>query len=161
MDPTTEEMDKFYEEPRRNKMDEEQPVALSSEAVQLGQKYFEIRNKKAELEKQINDLDAERDMIANQLKKIMEDVGMQRFNLKEIGTFYLQASFYPKIVGDPVKVIAWLDEQGFGDVAPRTIKGPAFKEMYKNNVENDKPLPPPDLVEAFTDVGVRLRASKK
>lgn len=142
-------------------MSEDTPVHLSSEAVTLGERYFELRVQKNKLEAQINDLDAERDLIAGQLKKIMEDVGLQRFNLKEIGTFYLQATFYPKIVGDPVKVIAWLDEQGSGDIAPRTIHKPAFKELYQNNAENDRPLPPPDLVEASTDIGLRLRASKK
>lgn len=158
MDPTTEEMDKFYEEPKEEKMDE--PVQLSSEAVTLAKKYHEIREEKQGLKSRINDLDAERDQIAASLKKIMEDVGMQRFNLKAIGTFYLQASFYPKVIGDPVKVIEWLDAQGAGDIAPRTILKPAFKEMYQNNAENDKPLPPLDLVEAHTDIGLRLRGTK-
>jgi hypothetical protein len=141
-------------------MEENEPQVLSSTAVELANKYHKVREEKRELEARINDLDAERDQVAIELKKIMEDVGMQRFNLKGIGTFYLQASFYPKVIGDPVKVIEWLDSQGQGSIAPRTISKPAFKEMYQNAAENDKPLPPPDLVEAHTEVGLRLRGAK-
>jgi hypothetical protein len=141
-------------------MAENEPEVLSSTAVALGQKYHEIREQIRGLEKQINDLDAEKDQVALELRKIMEDVGMQRFNLKQIGTFYLQATFYPKVIGDPLKVIAWLDGQGASNIAPRTIHKPAFKEFYQSAAENDKPLPPPDLVEAHTEVGLRLRGTK-
>lgn len=136
------------------------PVVLSSEAVKLARRYHEIREQVRGLEKQINDMDAEKDQVAIALKKIMEDVGMQRFNLTGIGTFYLQASFYPKVIGDSVKVIEWLDAQGVGNVAPRTIQKTAFKEFYQDAVENDKPVPPADLVEAHTEVGLRLRGAK-
>jgi hypothetical protein len=135
-------------------------VPLSSEAVSLAKRYYEVRQQKAVLDKQVEDLKAERDMIAQQLQKIMEEIGMSKFNLKEIGTFYLQATFYPLVTGDPVKVIEWLDGQGHGSIAPRTISKPAFKELYQQLVDGDKPLPPPDLVEAHTEVGVRLRATK-
>lgn len=138
----------------------EEPTVLTSEAVNLAKKYHELREEIRSLETKINDLDAEKDQVALALKKIMEDVGMQRFNLSHIGTFYLQASFYPKVIGDPVTVIQWLDEQGAGNIAPRTIHKPSFKEFYQQQMENDKPLPPADLVEAHTEIGLRLRGVK-
>lgn len=138
----------------------EEPTVVTSEATTLAQRYHAVREKKRALEAEINDLDAERDQVAGELKKIMEDVGMQRFNLKGIGTFYLQASFYPKVIGDSAKVIEWLDQHEAGNVAPRTIQKTAFKEFYQNSVENDKPVPPAELVEAHTEVGLRLRGAK-
>lgn len=157
MDPTTEEMDKGREEAPEQKAG----LFISEDLMKHARRYHEIREMKRALEAQVADLDAERDQIGEEMKSKMGELELQKFNIKGIGTFYLQASFYPKVIGDPVKVISWLDEQGAGDIAPRTIGRTAFKEFYQDRVENDLPVPPVELVEAATEVGLRLRGSKK
>lgn len=135
-------------------------LPLSQDVLQYANRYHEIREKKRELEAQVADLDAERDQLAELIKKTMDELNLQKFNLKNIGTFYLATSVFPKVVGDPDKVIAWLDEQGAGNIAPRTISKPAFKEMYQDRLDKDLPVPPADLVEMTTDIGLRLRGEK-
>lgn len=140
-------------------MKSEEPVALSSEAIQLARKYAEICTKKDELNKQLDDLKAEQDMVAVDLKNKMEEIGLQKFGLEGIGTYYLQTSFYPKILDQDV-IIDWLDKNNLSTIAPRTVKGPAFKEMYQERMEKDLPLPPAAAVDAHSETGVRLRRVK-
>lgn len=140
-------------------MKSEEPIALTSEATQLAKQYHAGRQRKDELTKQLDDVKAELDMIGEDLTKKMEELGLQTFKLEGLGTYYLQTSFYPKVL-DAEKVIDWLDKNGQSNIAPRTIKGPAFKEFYQERVEHDQPIPPPDLVEASSNTGVRLRRAK-
>lgn len=134
---------------------------LSSQTVEYAKKYASLKHQKDQLDLQVKDIEAEMDLINIEMVRTMEEVGMQRFALDGIGTFYLATNFYPKIVGDSAKVIAWLDAQGANTVAPRKINIPALRELIEERMEKDQPVPPADLVESHSETKVRLRAVGK
>ena len=128
--------------------------------VSFAQRYAVIKAEMAELKEKVKLLDGERDQINVAMTGIMESMEMQRFSIEGLGTFYLQSVFYPKVVGDPEKVIAWLDGEGAEAVAPRTISKTRLKELIEERLEKDQPVPPTELVECSTTVEVRLRSQK-
>ena len=138
---------------------EEKPTALNSETLALADKYHEIREKKRAAEKVVDDIKAEEDMVRTTLTNKMEELGLQSFKVEGKGTFYLQTSFFPKVI-DEAKMIDWLDKQGATNIAPRTIHKAAFKEFYQERLEKDLPLPPAELVDAHSETAVRLRGAK-
>ena len=133
--------------------------ALSSEAVQLAKKYASLQATKKELEAQKKDVEAEMDQVNAVLKDKMVEMELQNFKLEGLGTFYLQTSFYPKVV-DREKLIAWLDERQLSTTAPRTVHLPSLREIYQDRAEHDQDLPTAEMVEAHSSTDVRLRAAK-
>jgi len=132
---------------------------LSSKTVENAKKYASLKRQKDELDRQVKDIEAAMDMINIEMVKDMEDVGMQRFMLDGIGTFYLATNFYPKVIGDASKVIEWLDGEGVSSIAPRKIHMPALRELIEERMEKDLPVPPADLIESHSETKVRLRSA--
>lgn len=132
---------------------------LNSQIVSLARKYAETRDKIRGLEAQVNDLDGEKDLIAAELLKLMQELEIQNFKIDGVGTVFLQTSFYPKVL-DEGKMINWLDKNGLTNIAPRMVHKAAFKEMYQERVEKDLPLPPPELVDTHSQTIVKLRGAK-
>jgi len=131
-----------------------------SRSTILAKRMYELRTQKLELETQINGLDAELDQIRTELTEVMSELGIQKFALDGIGTFYLATSIYPKI-SDSDRMIVWLDDNGCGNIAPRKIHVPSLKEMIETRMAEDKPVPSADLIEMTSETSVRLRMSKK
>lgn len=138
----------------------ETPISLDSRSTELAKRMFELRSQKAALELEVNELDSQLDQVKAELTQIMQDLGVQKFGLNGIGTFYLATSIFPKIL-DNDQMIQWLDNNNRGDIAPRKIHSPSLREMMEGNLEKDLPIPPVTLVEMTTDVSVRLRLAKK
>lgn len=137
----------------------EPPKVLNSETTELAKKYADVCKREKAIKAQRDDIKAEKDMVAVELTKKMQEIEMSNFKLEGLGTFYLATSFYPTIL-DQEKMIDWLDKQGQTSLAPRTIQKTAFKEFYQERVEKDLPLPPAELVDAHSETGVRLRGAK-
>lgn len=133
---------------------------LDVSTVSLAKKLAELRGKKQVLDAQVNEVDAEIDQVKLDLTTRMEETGMRKFQVAGLGTFYLQASFYPKIVGDKDELIAWLDNGGASEIAPRTVSVTRLREFYEERLEKDLPVPPINLVDATSQVSVRFRQSK-
>ena len=89
----------------------------------------------------------------------MEDLGIQKFGLDGMGTFYLSTNIYPKIA-DTDRMIDWLDEHGKANLAPRKVHIPSLREMVETNMKEDLPVPSSDLLDMTPQVSVRLRVSK-
>jgi hypothetical protein len=132
----------------------------NDKATNLAKEMYKLRKEKQALEVQVNEIDSKADQIKIELTNIMTDLGMQKFGLEGIGTFYLSTNIYPKIQ-DQDALILWLDEHQKGDIAPRKVHMPSLREMFETNLEKDLAVPPPALVDMSTEVSVRLRMTNK
>lgn len=135
-------------------------IQSDSRSTELAKKMYELRTKKAEIEAQVNALDAELDQVRSELTTIMTDLGVQKFALEGIGTFYLSTAIYPKLL-NPEALIAWLDANGKADIAPRKVHTPSLKEFIETRMEQDLPVPGSDLLDMTPETSVRLRVSNK
>jgi hypothetical protein len=128
-------------------------------STELARKMYQLRLKKQEIENKVKDIDAELDQVKLELTKIMEDLGVQKFALDGIGTFYLAVNVYPKILDDN-QLISWLDANNLSTIAPRKVHVPSLREMFEQRLQDDQPVPT-NLVDMTPQTSVRLRASKK
>ena len=129
----------------------------------LAKRYAAISAQVREADEILKELKGQKDQLANSLKEEMERLDLQKFQLAGLGTFFIQSMFFPKVVGDPVKAIEWLDAQspdvGQG-VAPRTVNNSRLKDYIKDLMENDQPLPPTDLIESASITFVKMLKAK-
>lgn len=136
---------------------------LSPMVLDLARKYAEAKKGIEALEKELEPIKALKDQLQESLKNEMEREEMQKFQINGVGTFFLSSRFFPKVVGDEVKAIEWLDAQGEDvgqGVAPRTVSKTRLAEYIKDRLENDQPLPPTDLIESSTQVFVKMLKAK-
>lgn len=133
---------------------------LNSKIVDLARRYFNVRVQVDQLKKEIKELGAERDQLADALKSQMELEELTKFSLSELGTFFLQSMFFPKVVGDPDKAIEWLDENGAGMIAPRSVDNKRLKEFIEERLANDGALPPAELISSSSIISVKMIKAK-
>lgn len=133
---------------------------VTSELETLARRLAQIRTSKEDLDNQLEELNAEEDMIKVRLKELMESLEMPKFHITGAGLVYFQTSFFPKIVGDPIKTIEWLDDHEGKDISPRKINQARLKEYYEERMGGDLEVPPSELVEAKTVAEVRFRQDK-
>lgn len=133
---------------------------IDSHSTELAKRMYELRNEKQELESKVKDVDAQLDQIRQELTQIMENLGIQKFGLEGIGTFYLATNIYPKILDNDL-LVSWLDDHGLASIAPRKVHIPSFKEMFEARMEKDEPVPSAELVDMSSETSVRLRVAKK
>lgn len=136
----------------------ETTTKADSRSTELAKKMYQLRNEKQLLEAQVKEKDAELDQIRLELTTIMTEVGIQKFALDGIGTFYLSTNIYPKLP-NPEALIEWLDSNGKPEIAPRKIHIPSLKELVEIRMEQDLPIPGPELLDMTPETSVRLRVS--
>ena len=135
-------------------------IQSDSRSTELAKKMYELRTKKADIEAQVNAIDAELDQVRNELTTIMTDLGVQKFALEGIGTFYLSTAIYPKLL-NPEALIQWLDSNGLQGVAPRKVHTASLREAIEDRMEKDLPVPTSDMLDMTPETSVRLRVSNK
>jgi len=131
-----------------------------SRSTELAKHMYQLRMEKQELEAKVKEKDAELDQIKLELTNIMTEVGIQKFALDGIGTFYLSTNIYPKLP-NPEALIEWLDANSRADIAPRKVHVPSLKEFVEQRMEQDLPVPGPELLDMTPETSVRLRLSNK
>lgn len=133
---------------------------MSIDIQELKARWEVLIELRAALERQDEDAKAELDQIKSAIFAALEDQGLTGMDFDD-AKIYMQAVAYPKIVGDPEKVIEWLDGYGTPDAAPRKIKLGRLKEILEDALENDKPLPPNELVEFQSGKELRMKRKRK
>lgn len=133
-------------------------VKQDSRLKQLTTQYVELREKKRKFEQQVKDVAEEMSQIELELIPLMEELDAQNIKLDGIGTVYLQTRFYVRAIADQMEgLVGWLDQQGLGGMAKRSIHYQTLQSEYQKWSEQDQPLPPKELVEAFAKTEVRVR----
>lgn len=93
-------------------------------------------------------------------RALVEDFEKQNATSMKIdgaGTLYLHRSEYPRVIADKLEAfIEWLDANGHSALAKRTIHHQSLRAFYKEQVENEQPVPS-DLLEVHQEIEVRLK----
>lgn len=129
------------------------------EVSDLAKRLIVVRQKRQELEREVDAQKGEEDQIKEALRGHMERLELRNFKMMDGSTIYLEAKFYLKFE-DSAKVIEWLDSEKLGDVAPRTVNRARLNDTYKDRTAEDKPLPPPEIMEATSLVTVKVRSPR-
>lgn len=129
-----------------------------SKVVILAEAFRAARKAVDEAEEVVKLAKAERDQIEAELREQLEADGVQSVKVEGVGTVYLEAKSYARIAeGKLEDAVKWLDEHGEGAIAKRTVPHQTLSAWYNERTENDKPLPPEDLIAVFRETKVRLR----
>ena len=118
----------------------------------------EARDRKTEHEQRIKALDIVINAVEEKVRDAMVDSGIQNMRVEGVGLAYLSSALYPN-VGDPQKFVAWLDNNGYGDMAQRGVHPSTLRSWWKERTENGDALPGEDVATAFVKTSVRLRRS--
>lgn len=128
---------------------------------ELGAQYVAVRDRKRELAIQEENLNNELAQLESEMIPLLEELDAQNINIAGVGTIYLQSSSYPSIVsGKTDEVITWLDSNGLGHLAKRTVHHKTLGAEYKRWENEDLPLPSEELVKVFRKTEVRVRGEK-
>lgn len=120
--------------------------------------------------KRIRELRDRKDVIAAEEKKInqeLEDLqksvvpafevrGASSMKFPGVGQFILTSKLRPRVI-DIDGLTEWLDEEGEGSIAKRTINHNTFASWWKERVENGDTLPPETFAEAFNQKSITVR----
>lgn len=133
---------------------------MASDLKVLAQQYVVLRDKKRDAKKLQDDIQAEMDQIEAEMLPLMKELDAQNLKLEGVGTVYLQTTFYTSAIkGKEEELNSWLDQNGLGALAKRSVHPSTLKSEYQRWMEEDLPVPGPDLVTAFPKTEIRVRKS--
>lgn len=125
---------------------------------ELAKRIIEIRDRKREMKQEEEDLNAELDMISKKALPLLDEMDAQKVTLKGIGTIYVKTNFYATVVKDKYdEFVNWLDTNELGHLAKRQVNAQTLKSEYKRWMEEDKPLPPDELLKVYKEPDVAVR----
>lgn len=128
--------------------------------AELAKSFIVIREKRAALKREDEDLKGEQEQIEQQMIPKMQELEAQNLKLEGVGTVFLKTVPYAAVVkGMEDEFISWLDSHGQGALAPRRIHDKTLKSQYQQWTELDQPLPPETMVTAFQKTSVHINKS--
>lgn len=104
----------------------------------------ELAIQKEEAENALKRINAWYDVLRYEaIPEKMDEEGMEKGPTYEgIGRLSLTADMFVSVkAGAKVELINWLDEEGLGDIAQRTINSSTLKAWVKDRVEKAQPIP--------------------
>ena len=121
----------------------------------MARKLEELDKKIADLNHEVDELKSEREILNQEIVAIVQEQGIETtLGLAGGGTLKLYTDIFPSIKNF-VAFEAWGKEHGVllpqYTINPKTMQG-----WYREEMENGKPLPPEDVVSAFTKTKARV-----
>jgi hypothetical protein len=104
----------------------------------------------------IKELEESLEEAENEVLKMMEALNLQNMRVADVGTVYLATSVYPK-VHDMSRFIEWLDNQGEGSIAKRTVNAATLKSWYRDRVASGEDLPNEEVIDHHLRKEVRFK----
>ncbi len=121
-----------------------------------------LQDKKAKLKNTLSEINSEIDQLKSDLAKYMEHHDLQNIKVKGVGTAFLTPVFFARINKENYpKLLQWLDDNALGNLAPRKISPQTFQALYRERLENNEPVPGPDIAEVKTIKETRLLKKSK
>ena len=111
--------------------------------IKLGRELFELKDKKAELETELAEVNEQIKTLATvELAKLMEDSGVEKTTLAGLGTIYLSQDFFASVnKDDRPRLYSWMREQGHGDIIQDWVFPQTLTAFCKEMVGKNLPLP--------------------
>lgn len=127
-----------YIKPKKEKSEE---VLSGSRQHELGVNIMSLKSTKKELEETLTETNKEIDALETELTELMETSGVDLFRVAGVGTFFTQEHYYPT-VNDKESFASWLDENGEGAIAVRSVHPQTLKSWVKARLAEGLELPP-------------------
>jgi hypothetical protein len=108
--------------------------------IQLARKLMEQKTKKTEAAAAETAANKEIDSIETELTALMETEKIDLFRVGKLGTFSINPHNYPTVTSD-VDLIRWLDDNGMGAIAKRTVHYQTLKGLVNELTKENKPIP--------------------
>lgn len=123
--------------------------------TELAKEYFELYEKKAELEDQKKQVQKNLDAKMYELVQEMDNVGVSSFKDSELSrTFYQEQDCYLKTT-DNDAFFQWVRDQGAGELIKETIHASSKKAMVKDYIHETGGEVPGIEADFFTKIKMR------
>lgn len=129
-------------------------VEATADMSELATKLIAAKNQKEELAEQLKAVNKEIDELDEKLADLMVAKKCDLFRVPNLGTFFTKTENYPNVV-DPDGFIKWLDENGMGPMAPRSVHPSRLRGWVTEWLKDGKALPP--SLNNFAKVRVNTR----
>jgi hypothetical protein len=137
---------------------DKKPVAMDADnelhMKDLASRLSRCKLAKKELEAQVTELNKEIDAIDTELSELMQARGVDLFRISGVGTFFTQVVNYPS-VSNTEEFVAWLDANGMGAMAKRTVHPQTLKGWVNDRLREGLDVGP--HVNNFQKVRVNTR----
>jgi hypothetical protein len=127
---------------------------MDNELVQLGQKIYDLIQKKVILEVQVDKLTEELNIEQAKMIDTMESLQVKNIRLDDIGMFYLASSIYPKVL-DQQLLFDDLRSRGDGSLIKETINSNTLRAYIKECMDNKNEVP--KGIEIYAETKLRLK----
>lgn len=115
-----------------------------------------LRTEKEELEGKLSQINKALADLNPRILRQLDALGITNIKADGVGTAYIFDMAVPKVV-DPDKLVGWLDSNGEGGIARRTIHHQTLGAWYRERLENGQGVPPKDLIDVYNVREVRFR----
>lgn len=135
---------------------ESPPIPLEKQLVERLKVMREQKDQISLFKSNIKELEESLEEAENEVLKMMEALNLQNMRVADVGTVYLATSVYPK-VHDMSRFIEWLDNQGEGSIAKRTVNAATLKSWYRDRVASGEDLPNEEVIDHHLRKEVRFK----
>jgi septation ring formation regulator EzrA len=133
---------------------------MESRIVALAKSFKQARDRKSLVETELELVEGEIEQIGSELKAALEAEGVNKISVEGVGTVFVEAREYARVNKENMDAfVSWLDANGEGALAKRTVQHQTLTAWYKEQSENDKPLPPTDICVVTRETKAKLRAA--
>lgn len=148
-------MVKFQQEPSwQQEIDALKPEILKLKNAEISEYFSGLKDEKAELEKQIKEINTKLEACSQILVERLEEDGITSFKT-DLGTFYIKDEPYSSVSDRPA-FYSWVRENKLEDLF--TIHYQTMSGMVKERLENGEELPPG--ISVFMKSSIQRRTSK-
>jgi hypothetical protein len=134
----------------------EAPV-ISEKLVIFAKKLRVYKDKKEDLENQLEELKKGMDDFNTEFVELMEVNELKKFTIDKVGTVYIEPDIYPTVLDKPL-FHKWLRANNFGDLIKEEVHYQTMKAFLKEQLESKNKLP--EGIKIFPKSQVRIRRSK-
>lgn len=115
-----------------------------------------LRTEKEELEGKLTSINRALADLNPRILKQLDALGITNIKADGVGTAYIFDMAVPKVV-DADKLVGWLDANGEGGIARRTIHHQTLGAWYRERLENGQAVPEKSLIDVYNVREVRFR----
>lgn len=144
-----------FMKPRKIKEGEADPESDDGKLFETkGRQLMALKASKEEFKTRLSEVNEQIDALEKELADVMLAKGVDLFRVKGVGTFFTTVKNYASVT-DKEGFIVWLDEQGMGAMAKRSVHPSTLNAWAKEWIEEGKQLP--NSVNSFTKTEVSTR----
>ena len=132
-------------------------VKVTPKLVDFARRLRVYKDKKDQLKDDLKELNKTLEVFNKEFVELMQDNEISTFKVDKAGTCYIEPDIYPDVV-DSIAFIKWLDDNGFGSLAVRTVHPQTLKSFCKEQLAAKNLLP--KGITIYPKPMVKIRRSK-